>query len=300
MNTYIVILTWNNVVDFRLCVESIGANTLSACKLILIENGSRPEERAEIKRIYDRLYDVPWACLDTGHYYEAAFNEGIPAGQNRALAWLAEHETEPYGVVLLDADTVVEMDWLTKILAYAEAHPDVGIVGSAKSPGSPSHPVYHHTNGRWYVHDKQGQDPARDFMEGESVDFACAYLRPELLARGLRMDERYKIYDGYDQDMTFRVRSWGYRIVQIDAGVVHFGSAAMKANNYQWSGGGHHEWSELRAKNVKRFATIWAPFLAPRRHSVKDEVGHMAAMNAKLFAEAGERSQIPGRGKEVP
>jgi len=290
--TYIVILAWNNADDFRRCVESVGANTLTPCKLILIENGSRPEERAEIKRVYDRLYDVPWACLDTAYYHEAPSNLGLPAGQNRALAWLAEHETEPYGVVLLDADTTVELDWIDKILDYAEGHPDVGIVGGAKSPGGDSHPVYHHTNGRWYVHDKQGEDPS-GFMEGESVDFACAYLRPELMERGLHFDEGYVIYDGHDQDLTFRVRSWGYRVVQIDAGVVHYGSAAMKASGYNWSGGGRQEWSELRAKNTKRFVDIWEPFLAGRRHSVAEEIEHMHQMNAKLVAEAGERKELP-------
>jgi len=292
VNTYIVILTWNNAEDFDRCTRSVGENTLSPCKLIVVENGSRPEQRAEIKRLFDRLYEVPWACLDTAHYHESAFNEGIPAGQNRALDWLAEHETEPYGVVLLDADTTVQFDWIDHILNYARQHPDVGIVGSAKSPGGPSHPVYHHKNGRWYVHDLQGQDPS-GFMDGESIDFACAYLRPELLARGLRMDEGYDLYDGHDQDMTFRVRSWGYRVVQIDAGVLHYGSAVMKASDYQWRDGGHDEWSQLRAKNVKRFATIWEPFLAGRRSTIAEEMEHMEKMNAKLVAEAGERAEVP-------
>lgn len=289
MKTYIVILVWNNANDFEQCVASLVLNTFASASLVIVDNGSGDHERREMFRCFGLLGRSAAKMAGT---ISNEHNRGIPAAQNQALDLIQRVEDGPYGVVLLDADTVVRPFWLTRILDYAEAHPDVGIVGGAKSPGGHSHPVYHHTDGRWYVHDKQCQHPS-GFMEGESVDFACAYLRPELLQRGLRMDEGYEFYDGHEQDMTFRVRSWGYRVVQIDAGVLHYGSAAMKANGYTWSGGGRQQWDELRAKNTKRFADIWEPFLAGRRHSVEEEIEHMAAMNAKLVAEAGDRKELP-------
>lgn len=289
MNTYIIILVWNNADYIVNCIESLNMNTYASARLVFVDNGSEELARHKVTRTTEFLYRT---TVKMGGVIYNDHNRGIPAGYNQALGMIAQVEARPYGVVLLNGDTVVESHWLTKILDYAAAHPDVGIVGGAKSAGGHSHPVYHHTDGRWYVHDKQHLHPS-GFMEGESVDFACAYLRPELIERGLRFDEGYEIYDGHDQDLTFRVRSWGYRVVQVDAGVLHYGSVTMKANDYQWHGGGRREWDELRAKNTEYFANRWQPFLAARRHSIEEEIEHMRKMNARLVAEAGERKGIP-------
>ena len=297
MNTYIVTLTWNNATDFARCAGSLEHSTYVPAQWVVVDNGSRPEERAAIK---GRLDAIPRALIRPAEIRLAAFltnpeNRGLPAAQNQALDWIDEQENgQPYWVVLLDADTVVFDGWLSQMGLFAQQHPDVGIVGGAKSPQGTPCPVYHNPIGRWYVHDGQHLHPS-GFMEGESVDFCCVLLRPELLARGLRFNEAYEIYDGHDQDMTFRVRSWGYRIWQIDAGVHHYASAVMKTNGYQWQGGGRTEWDDLRAKNVARFARIWKPFLASYRPTIEEEILHMRQMNEKLVAEAGDRKAVPAR-----
>jgi len=294
MGVWLITPTWNNAQDFNRCVRSVISNTdLSLIEgWVVIENGSRKIERDAIANIvfeYFRRQMLIFSLL------ENATNQGIPNAQNKALDYI-QSSTRPHDVscVFLDADIVAQPGWLTKLVSFAEAHPDIGIVGGAKSPqGTPS-PVYHTPDGRWYVHDRQHKHPS-GFMEGESIDFCCAYLQPELLARGLRMDTAYEIYDGYDQDMSFRVRSWGYRIWQIDAGVLHYASSAMKVAGYQWQGGGREEWDQLRAKNVQRFARLWKPFLAAPRATIEEEMLHMRTMNEKLVAKAGDRKAVPAR-----
>lgn len=294
MNTYIVVLTWNNSDDLDRCLYSLAYNTCTACNLVVVENGSHQEEREKVMALCDRLRNTRKVCVDRETVIQLPENIGIPAGQNRALDEIAKSDRGDYGVVLLDADTVVHAGWLEKLLDFADVHPDIGIVGGGQCPGGPPCPVYHHPNGRWYVHDLQYKHPS-GFMEGESVDFACVYLRPELLRRGLRFDPGYEIYDGHDQDLTFRVRSWGYRCWQIEAGVYHYASSVMKKNGYTWAGGGRHEWDLLRERNVTRFSKIWEPFLAPYRDTIEKEIDHMERMNTKLVAEAGERKAVPGR-----
>jgi len=44
---------------------------------------------------------------------------------------------------------------------------------------------------------------------------------------------------------------------------------------------------------VLRFAKIWRPFLAENRDGIAEEKAHLAAMNAKLVAEAGDRKKVP-------
>lgn len=289
MTVYIITPTWNSSADFERQLGSVVRNTTVPVWYVVVDNGSRPAERAKIDRVLEYL---PGNEVGLAQYITNDQNLGIPVAQNQALDWIETQETPgQYGVVLLDADCeIVRTGWLDDMVAYSMDHMDVGIVGSAKSPRGPSLPVYHHKNGRWYVHDLQ---QLHDLGEGESVDFACVYWRSELLARGLRFDTGYEIYDGYDQDLCFRVRSWGYRVCQVDAGVHHFGSQSMKTSGYQWHGGGRSEWNNLRAKNVQRFSEMWQPFLADYRDTIEKEKKHLAAMNAKLIAEAGDRKEVP-------
>jgi GT2 family glycosyltransferase len=291
VNHYVITPTWNSGQDFVRCAASLAANTYVPARWVVVENGSQDDERLLVERTG---LDMPRRQVEIVHYQRNRENLGIPVAQNVALDWIGRNEPGLYDVVLLDADTEVLSGWLGKILEFAGTHPDVGIVGGAKSPQGTPCPVYHTPNGRWYVHDFQYRHSS-GFMEGESIDFSCAYLRPELLERGLRFDESYRVYDGHDQDLSFRGRSWGFRVWQIDAGVLHYASSAMKRAGYQWSGGGRREWDSLRARNEKRFADRWAAFLAPRRKTIEDEIAHMQRMDAKLVAEAGELKHVPVR-----
>jgi len=295
VNHYIITPTWNSGQDFLNCAASVILRTVQPVCWVIVENGSRPEER-EIVEAYIHLNRHVGELATVSFVYLAnQENVGIPRAQNQALDWIAAQDDGPYDVVFLDADTViVNQGWLETMIQYAHDHPDVGMVGGAKCRNSHPPVVYYHTNGRWYVHNNQWLHPS-SFHEGESVDYACVYLRPELLMRGIRFDEGYRIYDGHDQDFSFRVRSWGYRLWQIDPGVLHFPSSSMKKAGYQWPGGGKAEWDALRAKNLERFSSIWSPFLAPGRATVEEEILHMKRMNQKLVNEAGKRKEVPRR-----
>lgn len=287
--TFLVTPTWNCGEHFYHCAVSVLRHTPvwhnRVWEWVIVENGSKESHRTYVHN------SLNWAGrLVKVHLIQNEQNLGIPVAQNQALDKI-ETLAEPgsYGVVFLDADTAVTPEWLDKMLAVVEKDPKVGIVGGARPPHGPSLPVYFHTNGRWYQH----ADQPADYPEGEGLDFAGVYLRPELLARGLRMDTAYKIYDGHDQDMGFRVRSWGYRLIQIDAGILHTGQVGMKESGYIWEGGGRKEWDLQRAENTRRFADLWQNYLASARRSWTQEPGHVQRMNAKLVAEAGKLKDVP-------
>jgi len=286
MRIYLVTPTWNCGAEFARCVASVLANTTQPVWWVVVENGSRPEER--------RLVEEAWSDLGVWPVLQAAYiendrNLGIPVAQNQALDVIRANDPGPFGVVFLSADTeVVSEHWLDKINLASASLKNAGVIGGSRSPQGKALPVYHDHNGRWYQH----TGPS-DLMEGESVDFAMAYLPPWITERGIRFDTGYEIYDGYDQDLCFRVRSWGYQVYQVDAGVVHYGSATMKKTGYQWSGGGRKEWDDLRAKNVERFVAIWGDWLQPRRKSIVEERSHLREMNKRLVTDAGHRRTVP-------
>jgi len=289
MNVYIITLTWNCGDEFARCARTVTGNTITPALWAITDNGSLPAERELVEQ----------GIADAGgrvrvvRYLRNPENVGLPAAYNEAMDWIAKNEPRPFHLILLSADTAIaRLGWIRKFLDYAEANPSAGIIGGAKSPLGVCRPVYHHRNGRWYVHDKQ---TLAEFNQGETVDFAGVFIRAEVMARGIRFDPGYEFYDGHDQDLCFRVRSWGYTVDQIDAGILHYGSAAMKKAGYRWHGGGRHEWDALRAGNVERFAETWAEFLANHRPTVEAERAHVERMNAKLIAEAGDRKKVPGR-----
>jgi len=286
---YIVTPTWNCGAEFGRCVESVLEEweTLELTlptRWIVVENGSQSEERATVTAAVERMLQAEWQV----EYITNQTNLGIPVAHNQALDWIRTHEREPFGVVLLSADTVVTEGWLDNVLNFAAWNDDAGVIGGAKSPQGASLPVFHDHNGRWYQHSKIPPD----FCEGESVDFSMAYITPRALGAGIRFDTGYQIYDGYDQDLCLRLRSWGFRVYQTDAGVIHHGSAAMKKAGYQWAGGGREEWDALRARNIERLVAIWGDWLRPRRKSVAEEREHLALMNRRLIAEAGYRKRV--------
>ncbi len=306
---YLVTPTWNCGAEFARCVDSVLSERESLARYgfencadkvgvwakrsesgppirwVVVENGSRPEERATVVATVEKLQQAGQSVV----YLPNLTNLGIPVAHNQALDWIRGHEREPFGMILLSADTVVLAGLLDSVLKFAAEHSDAGVIGGAKSPQGASLPVFHDHNGRWYQHSKIPPD----FCEGESVDFSMAYITPRALEAGIRFDTGYEVYDGYDQDLCFRLRSWGFRIYQTDAGVIHHGSAAMKRAGYRWEGGGREEWDALRARNVERLVAIWGDWLRPRRSSIAEERKHLALMNRRLIAEAGYRKRVP-------
>ena len=266
-------------------MQIASTSALHPARWVIIDNGSSPENQEQI----DRLVFGHSGMVETWRYRHNPENLGLPAAQNQAIDWIGNQEPEPYQIVLLDADTEVMPGWLTALSEGARIHPEIGLLGGARSPTGVSHPVYHHKNGRWYVWDKMRGDG----LQGETVDFAGVLLTWNVCQRGIRFDPGYDFYDGHDQDMCFRVRSWGFTVVQVDAGILHYASSVMKSLGYQWARGGRAEWDALRAKNVQRFVDIWEPFLADHRPSIEAELQHVETMNRKLVDQAGRRKIQP-------
>jgi len=286
MNIYIVTPTWNCKDELSVCASSLIQHTHISMTWVIVENGSELEHRRAIEETVFSL-----TGLIRRFYIRNEKNLGIPVAQNQALNAIASQDDGPYSVIMLDADTEVTHGWLECFLAYHDLHPNVGLIGGARSPGGTGLPVYFHKGGWWYQHDDMAG--ASEFYPAECVDFAAVLFTWQILERGIRFDENYHIYDGHDQDLSFRVRSWGFDIRQIEANVLHRPSTIMKDRNYQWAGGGRKEWDELRRRNVARFAQIWAPFLAPQRRTIEEEMAHMERMNRKLAKEADWRKEVP-------
>jgi len=111
----VIILNWNGWSHLEICLPALKAQTYADFEVVVVDNASTLDDSPARLRV-----EFPWARL-----VALPENRGFPGG-NRAGLDAATGEF----VVLLNNDTRPEPDWLEKLVACAEAHPEVGIVAA--------------------------------------------------------------------------------------------------------------------------------------------------------------------------
>ena len=222
----IVIVSWNVRDLLRQCLLSIRAN-LQACnpELIVVDNvstdGSAEMVRAEFPDV---------------HLIANAENRGFPAANNQGIA-IAQGRY----VLILNPDTEVVGDALAEMVAYADANPDVGMVGpqllnkdgSVQSsrrrfptletallestwlqPYAPRRLLEH-----YYVQDQ----PDDATLDVDWVKGAALMARREAIVQVGLMDEGYFMYSE-ELDWCKRFKDADWRVVYLPAAqIVHYG-----------------------------------------------------------------------------
>ena len=111
----IVIVNWNVCDLLRRCLHSIFSNLQSpiSSQVVVVDNGSS-----------DGSVEMVRAEFPTVHVIANTENRGFPAANNQGLA-----VAQGRYILLLNPDTEIVGDGLATLLAFADAHPDVGMVG---------------------------------------------------------------------------------------------------------------------------------------------------------------------------
>nr|HID14311.1 glycosyltransferase family 2 protein [Anaerolineae bacterium] len=112
----IVIVNWNVCDLLRRCLHSIlssGQQPATSIEIIVVDNGSTD---GSVEMVRAEFPGVRLIANADNRGFPAANNQGIAAARGRY-------------VLLLNPDTEVVGDALATMVAFADAHPDVGIVG---------------------------------------------------------------------------------------------------------------------------------------------------------------------------
>jgi len=140
---YIIILNWNGTNDTIECLKSVRNNSYNNYQIVLVDNGSEYASLSELKSWCDlnfkqiAFYNKSQAekgglipveellnqeeSLNRLVFIENNENLGFAAGNNVALNYMLKFE-EAYAI-LLNNDTVIEIDSLLKLVTFLDQNP---------------------------------------------------------------------------------------------------------------------------------------------------------------------------------
>lgn len=225
----IVILNYNGLSDTIKCLDSLFACDYKNLEIIVLDNGSKGDDVSVLAGVKGRGYRF----IDNGA------NLGFAGGCNVGMKIALEEGKSKY-IYLLNNDTEVEKDFLSKAVEYAEAHEKVGIVASKS--------LYFSDRG---VIENAGHlmlNSGDAYSRGRAAAASCFNEKVELLSAcaagilvrcsmieeiGFFDEDFFLIYE--DVDLTFRAVVMGWKCVYLPESLMYHkvSVSIVKARNYE-------------------------------------------------------------------
>lgn len=206
----IVILNWNGRADTVECVDSVLKNRYPHYRVVIVDNGSEKNEG----RILRALYASKKVSV-----IRANKNLGFTGGNNLAINRILRKGRSRY-VFLLNNDTVVHPDFLTKLVRTAEQDNAIGVLGSRILS---YYQRQKELNGvikvnLWLARDRFVR--ADMIAESDYVSGCAMLLRADALkSLDFVFNDKYFLYYE-DSDLCFRIREKGYKCLYHPGSVV--------------------------------------------------------------------------------
>lgn len=216
----IIILQYNNSQDTIGCLNSVGKLTFSNYKIIVVDNASTPEHLNNIKTYFENQ----WTETKTYELILSGSNLGYSGGNNLGIKHALEKGTDY--ILVLNADTTIEKDALTKLVEVGESNPKIGILGPAIDEGDKK--VY---GGKiaWLKTELKHNPGSASGYWLPTVSYiigAAMLIKKEVLEKKGLLDKRYFLYFE-DADYCIRARKAGYELALVpNALVAHAISAS--------------------------------------------------------------------------
>jgi hypothetical protein len=210
----IIILNWNGLVDTIDCLNSLKEIDYQNYKVVVVDNASTDGSQELIRRNFPQHHLI---CNSE--------NLGFPEGNNVAIRWALSHNYDY--VLLLNNDTVVEKDFLVKLVNVCSSDRDCGIVGPnilyySNSTKSWSLGGYFDARNRRPYQYNSLASPVNETGNIREVDWVsgCALLiKLEVIKKIGLLDPDY-FFGTEDADWCARAKKFGYKIIYVHDSVV--------------------------------------------------------------------------------
>ncbi len=208
----IIVVSYNSAACIGICMDSIAEDRDCGKEVFVIDNASTDGSADFLKRNYPRI-DLIANKENRG--FAAANNQALPRCQGKYI-------------LFLNPDTKIKKDCLTKLVAFMDSHPQVGLAGSKviyPDESLQESVSYRYPGQRYTAHELSGLKGSIACVLGASM-----IVRAEIVKRLGGFDEDFFLY-GEDQDLCLRIRKAGYEIGFCeDAVVIHQGGQSERTS----------------------------------------------------------------------
>lgn len=215
----VIVLNWNGRKYIRECLDSLLGSKYpkNRLEIIVVDNASSDESREIIEREYPEVTLIK-------NKENVGFCEGNNIGIKRATGDI---------IILLNNDTVVDENWICKILEEAK-DTKVGVIGCKLL--YPSGNIIQSLGCKekflgYWKHIGAGHSVEELSHEGElEVDYvpgAALAIKREVVEKIGLLDSRFYAYVE-EVDWCYRAKKAGYKVVVSDAVVYHYESASWR------------------------------------------------------------------------
>jgi GT2 family glycosyltransferase len=234
-SVYIIILNWNGCDVTIDCLKSLNMVYYSNFKILVVDNGSKDGSVQRIGSLIKEMPSVSMLALDK--------NYGFTGGNNKGVEYVLLSENPDY-FLLINNDTVVDPDFLLKMISLAETDDQILAV-------VPKIFYFDNPTMLWYAggyinklscigeHYGKNKIDSERYSHTKSVTFmnGCAILiKSETISElGLFDDDLFANCE--DVDLSLRILQAGKQIMyEPNAIIWHKVSYSFKSNNNNWLG----------------------------------------------------------------
>ncbi|MDD3905585.1 MAG: glycosyltransferase family 2 protein [Candidatus Omnitrophica bacterium] len=203
MKCDIIIPVWNQPETTRECIEALIGNTRYPYRLILIDNGSAAETRNYLEDL--KKAGTPEVLLirnEENLGYVKAVNQGLKAS------------SAPY-VCLMNNDTVPGDGWLERLVEFAEAHKEIGLM----NPLCDGHA--HNVKRTVDEYAREVAENAGRYMEMNQCFGFCTIIKREVIDKIGYLDEVFGVGGYDDTDYSMRAGKAGYFCASVHSAYVY-------------------------------------------------------------------------------
>jgi GT2 family glycosyltransferase len=221
---FIVILNYNGQEVIKKCLTSVFKLDYQNLEVVVVDNDSN-----------DGSLELAKSGFSKAHFIKNEANLGFAAGNNIGIRFALERMARY--VLLLNNDTEVEKDFLSRLIEVAEMDPKVGLASPVIFNGYNKHVWFSGGKIDWL------KMKARHITEITAVDFyetgfisGCALLvRSDVFKKIGLLDEDYFLY-WEDVDFSLRAKKAGFKnAVVASSWVYHFEkSESDKKSKIYW------------------------------------------------------------------
>ncbi len=223
----IVILNWNGVNDTLECIDSLNKITYKNYEIIVVDNNS---EFTDTELLKSKLINEKVILIFNDK------NLGFSGGNNVGIKEALTNNSD--FILLLNNDTIVESDFLARLVDYASADQKVGIaVPKINYYSEPSRIWYaggfiSKIRGSGYTIGEGATDDK--YTKNKFVSFAtgcCMLIKKDVINKVGLLDENYFLYLE-DTDYSFRAIKSGFNIYYVSKSIIyHKVNAATAKDN---------------------------------------------------------------------